>query len=117
MQNNRLYINLYFYSLFFRLLILFCSGVAVRITETASGCPILGNHCLPPGAALLQNLPSVACVRALNPKPGDTVLDMCASPGNKTTHIAALMNNEVRGKRAIKINCLLCMHIISHWNY
>lgn len=76
--------------------IISCSGVAVRIKETTSGCPVLGNNCLPKGAALLQNLPSVACVHVLNPKPGDVVLDMCASPGNKTTHIAALMKNEVR---------------------
>lgn len=78
------------------LVLFFTSGVAVRMKETASGCPILGNNFLPKGAALLQNLPSVACVHVLNPQPGETVLDMCASPGNKTTHIAALMRNEVR---------------------
>ncbi len=30
----------------------------------------------------------------LNPKPTDTILDMTASPGGKTTHLAALMNNK-----------------------
>lgn len=29
----------------------------------------------------------------LNPKPGSTVLDMCAAPGMKTTHIAALIQD------------------------
>lgn len=70
--------------------------MAVRIQETISGCPILGNYWLPKGAALLQNVPSVICVHVLNPQPGEIVLDMCASPGNKTTHIAALMKNQVK---------------------
>lgn len=29
----------------------------------------------------------------LNPQPGETVFDMCAAPGGKTTHIAQLMQN------------------------
>lgn len=74
---------------------LFFSGVAVEVAENLSGCPVLGSDFLPRGSALLQNLPSVICVRTLNPCAGDTVLDMCAAPGNKTTHIAALMKNTV----------------------
>ncbi|MCH5211415.1 MAG: 16S rRNA (cytosine(967)-C(5))-methyltransferase RsmB [Oscillospiraceae bacterium] len=30
----------------------------------------------------------------LAPQPGETVIDMCAAPGGKSTHIAELMNNE-----------------------
>ena len=30
----------------------------------------------------------------LDPQPGDKVLDMCASPGSKTTQIASLMENK-----------------------
>jgi 16S rRNA (cytosine967-C5)-methyltransferase len=30
----------------------------------------------------------------LNPKAGETVIDMCSAPGGKTTHMAELMNNK-----------------------
>ncbi|KAJ8984918.1 hypothetical protein NQ317_012164 [Molorchus minor] len=70
------------------------SGVAVEVKETISGCPPLGDKFLPTGWALLQNLPSIICVKALNPKPNETIIDLCASPGNKTTHIAELMQNK-----------------------
>nr|XP_023022955.1 putative methyltransferase NSUN6 [Leptinotarsa decemlineata] len=71
------------------------TGIAVQVTETISGCPPLKDDFIPSGWALLQNLPSVLCVLALNPKPNEIVIDMCASPGNKTTHIAELMQNTV----------------------
>lgn len=48
-----------------------------------------------PDLGFLQNLPSIVCCHVLNPQPGQKVLDMCASPGNKTSHLGALMKNEV----------------------
>ncbi|KAF2903633.1 hypothetical protein ILUMI_02540 [Ignelater luminosus] len=68
-------------------------GIAIEVTDTISHCPNIGEDFLENGSAILQNLPSIVCTHILNPKPGEVVLDMCASPGNKTTHIAALMQN------------------------
>lgn len=46
------------------------------------------------GYYYVQEISSMMSVIALDPKPGDTVLDLCASPGSKTTQIASYMNNE-----------------------
>eukprot|EP00929_Paragymnodinium_shiwhaense_P099751 TRINITY_DN61576_c0_g1_i1.p1 TRINITY_DN61576_c0_g1~~TRINITY_DN61576_c0_g1_i1.p1 ORF type:complete len:587 (-),score=124.65 TRINITY_DN61576_c0_g1_i1:119-1879(-) len=40
------------------------------------------------------NAPSMLVVHALDPQPGERVVDLCAAPGGKTAHIAALMKNE-----------------------
>lgn len=46
------------------------------------------------GLIYIQGLSSMLPVLALDPQPGDRVLDMCAAPGSKTTQMAALMKNE-----------------------
>lgn len=45
------------------------------------------------GAIYIQNEASWLPVVALDPKPGEAILDMCAAPGGKTSHIAALTDN------------------------
>ena len=61
------------------------------MTETVSRVPSIGENYLTLGHAMLQNLPSIICGHVLNPQPNERILDMCASPGNKTTHLAELM--------------------------
>ena len=46
------------------------------------------------GAVMAQSRGSMLATRILDPQPGDRVLDLCAAPGAKTTHIAALLGNE-----------------------
>jgi 16S rRNA (cytosine1407-C5)-methyltransferase len=45
------------------------------------------------GEYYIQGLSSMIPPLILDPKPGDTVLDLCAAPGSKTTELAELMNN------------------------
>jgi len=45
---------------------------------------------------VLQDKASVAVVEALDPQPGDEVLDMAFAPGMKTSHIMSLTDNKAR---------------------
>jgi 16S rRNA (cytosine967-C5)-methyltransferase len=49
--------------------------------------PALGAELMP------QSRASMAVARALGPRPGERVLDLCAAPGAKATHLAALMED------------------------
>lgn len=46
------------------------------------------------GLIYIQNSSSWLPVVALGPEPGEHVLDVCAAPGGKTSHIAALMHGK-----------------------
>jgi 16S rRNA (cytosine967-C5)-methyltransferase len=46
------------------------------------------------GLVMPQSRASMLVARAVDPGPGERVLDLCAAPGSKTTHLAALMQNE-----------------------
>ena len=44
------------------------------------------------GAFLAQSRAAMLVARVLAPEPGERVLDLCAAPGGKSTHLAALMH-------------------------
>ena len=48
------------------------------------------------GLFMPQSRAAMAVARALDPQTGEQVLDLCAAPGGKTTHLAALMRDEGR---------------------
>jgi 16S rRNA (cytosine967-C5)-methyltransferase len=48
------------------------------------------------GALSVQDEASMLIARLLEPNAGDTVVDACAAPGTKTTHLAQLMENRGR---------------------
>jgi 16S rRNA (cytosine1407-C5)-methyltransferase len=46
------------------------------------------------GRYYIQNLSSILATLVLDPKEEEKILDMCAAPGSKTTHIAQITNNK-----------------------
>jgi NOL1/NOP2/sun family putative RNA methylase len=48
------------------------------------------------GRLFIQNAASWLPVLALDPKPGEVILDICAAPGGKTSHIAAITDNQAK---------------------
>lgn len=46
------------------------------------------------GLFYVQDLSTLLAVNELDPQPGETILDLCAAPGGKTTYMAQLMGNQ-----------------------
>ncbi|XP_042636278.1 tRNA (cytosine(72)-C(5))-methyltransferase NSUN6 [Orycteropus afer afer] len=67
-------------------------GIGIKMTEPVYLSPSFDN--VLPSYLFLQNLPSTVVSHVLNPQPGEKILDLCAAPGGKTTHIAALMHDQ-----------------------
>ncbi|MGH2943160.1 MAG: 16S rRNA (cytosine(967)-C(5))-methyltransferase RsmB, partial [Solirubrobacteraceae bacterium] len=63
-------------------------GLVVRGAFDAHGHPLHRS-----GAYTAQSRGAMLVARALDPQPGERVLDLCAAPGGKTTHLAALMGD------------------------
>lgn len=66
---------------------------AINIRGTSS---IEGRESFKKGYYQVQDESSMLVAYVVDPRPGDTVLDICSAPGGKTTHIAELMGNNGR---------------------
>ncbi len=85
----------------------FLSGLGVAYQDV-SFCPyalwvplealkiVLATPWAEQGKIYSQGIESQIPVVVLDPKPGETILDLCAAPGSKTTQIAAHMGNQGR---------------------
>ncbi|KAH0473172.1 MAG: uncharacterized protein KVP18_000274 [Porospora cf. gigantea A] len=68
------------------------SKVGLIVTESTVPVGATPEHCA--GHYILQSASSFIPVIALAPQAGETVLDMAAAPGGKSTYIAQLMKNK-----------------------
>lgn len=66
---------------------------AIRLAEHAAIRELPGYA---KGWFTVQDESAMRVASALNPRPGMKVLDLCAAPGGKTTHVAELMRNQGR---------------------
>lgn len=74
-------------------------GVQAEISGNAvisSGLEVGKDSLYRQGMYTVQDRAAMAAVEELNPQPGETVLDLCAAPGGKTTYMAERMENRGR---------------------
>ena len=67
------------------------SKVAIKVTD--SSVPIGATPEYLAGYYMLQSAASMCPVMALDPQPGERILDMSSAPGGKTSYISQLMKN------------------------
>jgi 16S rRNA (cytosine967-C5)-methyltransferase len=60
----------------------------------AGAFDVNGSELWAQGRIMPQSRGSMLVARLLDPQPGERVLDLCAAPGGKTTHLLALMHGE-----------------------
>ncbi len=72
-------------------------GVAVEIQISRTGLPsIMETRWYADGQIHLQSLPAILTTHILDPKPGETIVDLNCAPGGKTSHISQLTRNQAR---------------------
>ncbi|MFP6767391.1 MAG: 16S rRNA (cytosine(967)-C(5))-methyltransferase RsmB [Planctomycetaceae bacterium] len=67
------------------------AGCQVRLAGTAHVPSLPG---FTEGWFTVQDPSAMAAAGLLDPRPGQSILDLCAAPGTKSTHLAELMKNE-----------------------
>lgn len=75
------------------------AGVSAEIEEdyiVAEGFDIASDELYRNGFYTIQDAAAMQTAKILAPNEGETVIDMCAAPGGKTTHLAEIMNNKGR---------------------
>jgi 16S rRNA (cytosine967-C5)-methyltransferase len=61
--------------------------------EILSGGDVSTLRCFQDGMMQIQDESTLLAVRLLAPRPGETIIDMCAAPGGKTTYMAEHMQD------------------------
>ncbi len=70
------------------------TGIAVDTRESVYRLPpIRESRLFEEGKIQEQSLPAMVTARVLDPQPGEVIVDLCAAPGNKCTHIAQLQGD------------------------
>jgi len=70
------------------------SGFWISEIDDVGALPRPGRHPYhAAGLYYIQDPSAMAVAELLQPQPGELVLDLCAAPGGKTTHISSLMGN------------------------
>ncbi|RLE67290.1 MAG: 16S rRNA methyltransferase [Thermoprotei archaeon] len=69
-------------------------GLAVRIIVSRYRAPKIRElDEYKKGLLYDQSYPAMLVARILDPKPGETIVDLCAAPGGKATHVAQIMGD------------------------
>jgi 16S rRNA (cytosine967-C5)-methyltransferase len=71
-------------------------GRLYRNALLVEGADVISGRFYDSGLYSIQDEGALAAVVSLDPKPGETVVDVCAAPGGKTTAIAEAMKNNGR---------------------
>lgn len=100
------------------------------VFELKSHPPLAKLQSFQQGYFYIQDPSTLLAVHELNPKPGETILDLCAAPGGKVTYVAQSMRNQGRivahdtseeRLRLIRENCarlgVTCAETISNLDF